>query len=124
MLHSSSSVASGIRGFTPFQLGTDEVKDYPTFEVTAQVGGKLGDGPARLGMYKFDKMWNGAAAYTNGKYIVFYGGARDGWQWNQGYNFWAGFGPALSEIADAQGFIKSKQFQLGTDEVKDYPTFE
>ena len=85
--------------------------------MTAQVGGNLGDGPARLGVYEFDKMYNGAAAYTNGQYIVFYGGARDGWQWVTGFNQWAGNGPALSAIDDAQGFVTSKQFQLGTDEV-------
>jgi len=32
----------------------------------------------RLGVYTFDKMWNGAAAYTNGQYFVFYGGDNDG----------------------------------------------
>ena len=100
-----------------FQLASDVVEFYPTFEVTAQVGGNLGDGPARIGMHKFDKMYNGAAAYTNGQYIVFYGGARDGWQWVTGFNQWAGNGPALSAIDDAQGFVTSKQFQLGTDEV-------
>ena len=95
-----------------FQLGSDEVKDYPSFEVTAQVGGNLGNGAARLGEYKFDKMYNGAAAYTNGNYIVFYDGDSDGWQWVQGYNQWAGDGPVLTVVPDAQAFIKSKQFQL------------
>ena len=83
-----------------------------SFEVTAQVGGNLGNGAARLGEYKFDKMYNGAAAYTNGNYIVFYDGDNDGWQWVQGYNQWAGDGPVLTAVPDAQAFIKSKQFQL------------
>jgi hypothetical protein len=62
----------------------------------------------------FDRMYNGVAAYTDGKYIVFYGGDKDGWQWVDSYNAWAGNGPALSAIIDAQCFIKSEQFQLGT----------
>jgi len=73
---------------------------------------------------KFDKMYNGAAAYTNGTYIVFYGGDKSGWQWVASYNAWAGNGPALSAIDDAQGFINSEQFQLASNDVKEFPSFE
>ena len=90
-----------------------------SFEVTAgDAGGDAGgDGAARLGMYTFDKMYNGALAYTNGKYTVFYGGDEMGWQWSIGYNQ-AGNGPALSAIHDAQTFIKSFKFELV------YPSFQ
>ena len=87
-------------------------EEYPPFTITAQVGGNLGNAAARLGEYTFDKMWNGAAAYTNGQYIVFYGGSNDGWQWVTGYNRWAGNGPSLTDVADAQAFVTYMQFQL------------
>ena len=63
--------------------------DYCTtdeFTGTAQVGENLSDVTARLGEYTFDKMWNAAAAYTNGNYILFYCGSIEGWQWVRGYN--------------------------------------
>jgi len=68
---------------------TGEVKNYPPFSVTASVGGNPGKMSARLGEYTFDKIWNNAAAYANGNYILFYGGQRDGWQWVQLYSYWA-----------------------------------
>jgi len=94
-------------------LVIDGDPEPPPFEVTAQVGGNLGSGPARLGEYTFDKMWNGAAAYTNGNYILFYDGADDGWQWVTGYNSWAGDGPLLSDVPNAQAYVEYNQFQLG-----------
>ncbi len=92
--------------------------DYCTvdeFTVTAQVGGNLRDAAARLGEYAFDKMWNGVEAYTNGQYIVFYGGSIEGWQWVRGYNQWTGNGPSLNEVVDAKYFITHMQFQVSTD---------
>ena len=101
------------RGFYGFDYCT--VDEHTPFTVTAQVGGNLGDAAARLGDYTFDKMWNGAAAYTNGQYIIFYGGSNSGWQWVTGYNQWAGNGPSLNDVADAQAFVTYMQFQLSTD---------
>jgi hypothetical protein len=88
------------------------VPTFPSFEVTAQIGGSLGGGTERLGVYEFDKVHNGAAAYKNSHYIVFYGGDRDGWQWVGGYYWLAGNGPAIASVPTAQKFVKYMQFQL------------
>jgi hypothetical protein len=98
------------------------VPDFPSFKLTAQIGGNLGSGAERLGVYEFDKLYNGAAAYKNGNFFVFYGGDTSGWQWVGDYNQWAGNGPALSSVPTAQDFMKYMQFQLETDEVPDFPS--
>jgi hypothetical protein len=88
------------------------VSTYPSFEVTAKIGGNLGSVDARLGVYEFDKLYNGVAAYTNGNYTIFYGGDNDGWQWVQAYNQWAGDGPLLASVPTAQDFVEHMQFSL------------
>jgi hypothetical protein len=86
------------------------------FEVTAQIRGNLGGGAEQLGVYEFDKVYNGASAFKNSNCIVFYSGNSGGWQWVGAYNQWAGDGPLITLVPTAQEFVKSMQFQKGTDE--------
>jgi len=90
------------------------VKDYPPFTITNKVGDNHNNVPTRLGEYTFNKIWNGAAAFTNGNYIIFYGGTGYGWQWATDESQLAANGPALSEVANVQAYVKSWQFQLLT----------
>ena len=78
-----------------------------------RIGGRLGDEAGRIGEYTYDKEKNGASAFTNGKYVIFYGGDRNGWQWVPGYNHWAGYGPKLSNISTAREFVEYEQFSTG-----------
>ena len=78
----------------------DVVKDYPPFTITNKVGDNHNNVPTRLGEYTFNKIWNGAAAFTNGNYIILYGGTGYGWQWATDESQLAANGPALSEVAN------------------------
>ena len=67
---------------------------------------------------RLNKMWNGVLAYKNGNnYILHYGGDDVGWQWVPGYDHWAGDGPTLSDVPDAQAFVRTMHFKIAGDEV-------
>jgi hypothetical protein len=100
-----------------FSLGSDPVLDVADFEVVAKVGGNLGDEAGRKGKYVFDKMFNGAPAMSNGKYIIFFSGPGDGWQWTSSYGAWAGDGPSLTDVTKAEEYVHYAQFQLASDVV-------
>jgi hypothetical protein len=85
---------------------------YPSFEVTAQIGGNLAGADARIGFYQFDKLYNGVAAYTNSHYFIYYFGNDYGWQWTPQYDGWAGNGPQLDLVPTAQDFVEHSQFLL------------
>ena len=80
------------------------------FEVYAQIGGNLGSVSDRIGKYTYDRQFNGAGAYTNGKFFIFYGGDKEGWQWVSGYGSWAGNGPLLSTVSTAREFVEYQEF--------------
>jgi hypothetical protein len=64
-----------------FALSSDPVVDVADLEVVARTGGNLGDEANRIGVYKLDKMFNGAPAMRNenGLYVIFYSGSNGGW---------------------------------------------
>jgi hypothetical protein len=98
---------------------------FSSFEVTVRIGGKWDDDADRLGVYEFDKLYNGAAAYKNGNYVVYYGGNNDGWQWTPSYDWFIPDNSSqLASLPTAQDFVKAMQFQLATDEVPTFPSFE
>jgi hypothetical protein len=92
------------------------------------MGGDLGC--ARLGFYEFDKMYNEAAAYTNGDYIIYYPSDNYGWQWVQGYDQVAVIGPQLAPVPTAQDFVKYLEYKIccfvstNPDPNPTYPSFE
>jgi hypothetical protein len=110
--------------YSLFTLASDAVQDFASFEIVAQVGGNLGGGADRLGIYTYSKMFNGIPSYSNSKYILFYGSGTSGWQWVSGYNQWAGNGPSSNVITTAKKFVRYMQFQLASDEIAAVGDFE
>jgi hypothetical protein len=60
---------------------------------------------SQIGLYTFQQTLNGAAVFSNGFYLIFFGGTVDGWQWVPSYGDFGGKGPMLSTVTSARDFV-------------------